>query len=83
MLPPNLPRAGAYVVEVEIPELPLQPDTYALDIGCRSGETYILDYIPSAFQLENSERAKNAALYLWRATKKPVYLEPLRTALWF
>jgi lipopolysaccharide transport system ATP-binding protein len=50
--PPNLPRAAAYVVDVDIAELPLQPDTYALDIGCRSGETCILDYIPSAFQLE-------------------------------
>ena len=37
----ELERRGNVVQEVEIPELPLQPDTYALDIGCRSRETYI------------------------------------------
>jgi hypothetical protein len=31
---PNLPRAGAYAVEVEIDALPLHPDTYSLDIWC-------------------------------------------------
>jgi lipopolysaccharide transport system ATP-binding protein len=50
--PPNLPRAGVYTVDIEIDALPLQPDTYALDIGCRSGEAHVLDYLPSAFQLE-------------------------------
>jgi hypothetical protein len=49
---PNLPRTGAYAVEVKIDALPLHPDTYALDIGCRPGEFGLLDFIPSALQLE-------------------------------
>src|SRR5262249_44607234 len=49
---PNLPRPGVYSVDIEIDALPLQPFTYGLDIGCRSGNSYVLDYIPSAFQLE-------------------------------
>jgi hypothetical protein len=32
--------------------LPLHPDTYTLDIGCRPGEFGLLDFIPSALQLE-------------------------------
>jgi lipopolysaccharide transport system ATP-binding protein len=31
---PNLPRAGAYAVDVQIDALPLHPDTYSLDIWC-------------------------------------------------
>jgi lipopolysaccharide transport system ATP-binding protein len=49
---PKLSRSGTYVVDVEIETLPLQPDTYTLDIGCRSGDSLLLDYIPSALQLE-------------------------------
>jgi lipopolysaccharide transport system ATP-binding protein len=49
---PNLPRTGAYAVEVKIDALPLHPDTYTLDIGCRPGEFGLLDFIPSALQLE-------------------------------
>jgi hypothetical protein len=30
----------------------LSVDTYTLDIGCRSGDSVSLDYIPSALQLE-------------------------------
>jgi lipopolysaccharide transport system ATP-binding protein len=49
---PNLARAGVYAADIEIAALPLQPDTYLLDIGCRSGDSVSLDYIPSALQLE-------------------------------
>ena len=49
---PHLPRPGVYAVDVAIDALPLQPDTYMLDIGCRSGDFYALDYIPAALQLE-------------------------------
>ena len=49
---PNLPQAGVYSVDVAIDSLPLQPDTYALDIGCRSGDFNALDYIPAAVQVE-------------------------------
>jgi lipopolysaccharide transport system ATP-binding protein len=49
---PSFPQPGVYAVDVEITGLPLQPYAYALDIGCRSGDSYALDYIPSALQLE-------------------------------
>jgi len=49
---PNIARPGVHAVDVEIDALPLQPDTYMLDIGCRSGDSASLDYIPSALQLE-------------------------------
>jgi hypothetical protein len=49
---PNLPRTGAYAVEVKIDALPLHPDTCTLDIGCRPGEFGVLDFIPAALQLE-------------------------------
>jgi lipopolysaccharide transport system ATP-binding protein len=49
---PNLARSGIYTVDVVIDALPLQPDTYVLDIGCRSGDSYLVDYIPAALQLE-------------------------------
>jgi lipopolysaccharide transport system ATP-binding protein len=49
---PNIERPGMHAVEFEIDTLPLQPDTYMLDIGCRSGDSASLDYIPSALQVE-------------------------------
>jgi lipopolysaccharide transport system ATP-binding protein len=49
---PNIAGPGVYAVDVEIDALPLQPDTYTLDIGCRTGDSVALDYIPSALQLE-------------------------------
>jgi lipopolysaccharide transport system ATP-binding protein len=49
---PNVTRPGVYAVDIEVDALPLQPDTYLLDIGCRSGDAVSLDYIPGALQLE-------------------------------
>jgi hypothetical protein len=49
---PKIDRPGAYAVEVEIESLPLAPDLYDLDIGCRSGDSHPLDYIAGAFQVE-------------------------------
>jgi lipopolysaccharide transport system ATP-binding protein len=49
---PSLARAGAYAVDVHIDALPLQPDTYVLEIGCRNGDFAMFDFIPSALQLE-------------------------------
>jgi lipopolysaccharide transport system ATP-binding protein len=49
---PSLPRPGVYSVDVEISALPLQPYAYGLDVGCRAGDSYALDYIPTALQLE-------------------------------
>jgi hypothetical protein len=49
---PSIDKPGAYAVEVEIESLPLAPDLYELDIGCRSGDTHALDYIAAGFQLE-------------------------------
>jgi lipopolysaccharide transport system ATP-binding protein len=49
---PNLLRAGAYSIDIEVDSLSLAPEIYNLDIMCRAGESYNLDYIPSAVQLE-------------------------------
>jgi lipopolysaccharide transport system ATP-binding protein len=49
---PTLASTGVYAVDLEVDALPLQPDTYRLDVGCRSGDSRGMDYIPSAIQLE-------------------------------
>jgi len=49
---PSLSKPDDYSVELEIDSLPLGPDIYSLDIGCRSGEHHSLDYIPAAAQIE-------------------------------
>ena len=35
-----------------IKALPLAPSFYSLDIGCRSGNSHLLDYLPSCSQVE-------------------------------
>jgi lipopolysaccharide transport system ATP-binding protein len=49
---PSFLQPGIYQVDVEIDPLPLNPDIYMLDIGCRSGDYHSLDYIVSALQVE-------------------------------
>jgi lipopolysaccharide transport system ATP-binding protein len=49
---PNFPQAGVYAVDITIDALPLQLGTYRIDVGCRSGDSHLLDCIPSALQLE-------------------------------
>jgi lipopolysaccharide transport system ATP-binding protein len=48
----GLMKPGNYTVEVEVDSLPLAPDNYYLDVGCRSGDYYALDYIMAAAELE-------------------------------
>jgi lipopolysaccharide transport system ATP-binding protein len=48
---PKLSQSGAYSVDVEIESLPLAPDVYYLDVGCRSGDSRSLDYVPAAARL--------------------------------
>jgi lipopolysaccharide transport system ATP-binding protein len=48
----DLPGAGRYSATIEIDSLPLAPDAYTLDIGCRSGDTHGLDYIPSCVEVD-------------------------------
>ena len=49
---PRIAQPGIYSVEVKVESLPLAPDMYQLDIGCRSGDTHLLDYIPQVMQVE-------------------------------
>jgi lipopolysaccharide transport system ATP-binding protein len=50
---PNLSRAGAYAVDVEIDALPLNPDTYTLDIWCGAhGVGGTFDFARRALQFE-------------------------------
>jgi lipopolysaccharide transport system ATP-binding protein len=43
---------GTFSVEVTISALPLGPDVYNLDVGCRSGDFHPLDYLPACQQVE-------------------------------
>jgi lipopolysaccharide transport system ATP-binding protein len=49
---PSLIKPGTYTVEFEVDSLPLAPDNYYLDIGCRSGDDYALDYVAAGAELE-------------------------------
>jgi lipopolysaccharide transport system ATP-binding protein len=49
---PDLPLSGKYTVEVAIDSLPLTPDIYNVDVGCRSGAFHGLDYLPACSQVE-------------------------------
>jgi ABC-type polysaccharide/polyol phosphate transport system ATPase subunit len=42
---PNLNEPGIYSVDIQIDELPLSPDIYALDVGARCGDFGSSDYI--------------------------------------
>jgi lipopolysaccharide transport system ATP-binding protein len=44
---PDLPTPGEYSVEVAIGALPLPPDVYEIEIGCRSGDFHVLDHVPA------------------------------------
>jgi len=49
---PDLPDPGTYAVEIDVAALPLAPDTYNLDLGCRSGDNHSLDYLPGCSQVQ-------------------------------
>ena len=49
---PDLDDSGIFNVEVAIESLPLAPDIYNVDIGCRSGDFHALDYLPACSQVE-------------------------------
>jgi lipopolysaccharide transport system ATP-binding protein len=49
---PNISQAGSHYVDVQVDSMPLAPDIYELDLGCRSGDSHPLDYIPSAIRCE-------------------------------
>jgi len=51
-LRPSINRPGVHSVDITIDSLPLAPDLYDLDLGCRSGDSHQLDYLPSAISLE-------------------------------
>jgi lipopolysaccharide transport system ATP-binding protein len=49
---PDLSKAQTKCVKLTIDSLPLGPAIYALDVGCRSGDTHALDYLPAVAQIE-------------------------------
>jgi lipopolysaccharide transport system ATP-binding protein len=49
---PERIEPGSHAVEIEIDSLPLGPDLYMLDVGCRSGDFYPLAYVPASAQIE-------------------------------
>ncbi len=50
--PADLTEPGIFNVEVKIDALPLGPDNYNVDVGCRSGDFHALDYLPACQQVE-------------------------------
>lgn len=62
----TLSQPGPYSVDVEVESLPMGPDLYYLDIGCRSGDTSSLDYIQAAEKIEIIAGAKTPG-YIVRA----------------
>ncbi len=49
---PGLKKNSNGHVDVILPELPLAPGLYSLDIGARSGDSFALDYLPGFNQAE-------------------------------
>jgi lipopolysaccharide transport system ATP-binding protein len=49
---PDLPNPGTFTVEMAVDSLPLAPDIYNLDVGCRSGDFRALDYLAACCQVE-------------------------------
>ncbi len=49
---PDLSGPGEYTVNVAIDALPLAPDLYQLEVGCRSGDFHVLDHLLDCSQIE-------------------------------
>ncbi len=49
---PDFSDPGTYSVDVTVGALPLGPDIYHVDVGCRSGDAHVLDYLPACQQVE-------------------------------
>ncbi len=49
---PSFSDPGTRSVDVKIESLPLGPDIYNIDVGCRSGDAHTLDYLPACQQIE-------------------------------
>ena len=48
----SISRPGWHSIDFEIDSLPLAPDIYGLDIGCRSSDFHLLDYLPAVAEFE-------------------------------
>lgn len=49
---PSFKAGTSHQIQVNIPEISLAPGLYSLDIGCRSGDFFGIDYISGACQME-------------------------------
>lgn len=49
---PSLKGGTSFSLDVSIPQLPLAPGVYLLDVGSRSGDFFGLDYLPGVSQIE-------------------------------
>ncbi len=49
---PDVLCPGKHSVEITIDNLPLAPDIYSLDVGCRSGDSHGLDYVAACSRVE-------------------------------
>ena len=60
---PTLSQPGSYSVDVEVVSLPLGPDVYYLDVGCRSGESHELGLYSSSSTDRNCRRPQDTRIY--------------------
>jgi lipopolysaccharide transport system ATP-binding protein len=60
----NIPKGFRGKVEATIPQLQLQPGTYALDVGARSGNESPLDYLGGCAQVEVLPGPRTPALII-------------------
>jgi len=49
---PSLRKGTGCSVDVAIPQLPLAPGLYSIDVGSRSGDTFAVDYLPGLALIE-------------------------------
>ena len=49
---PTLPKDASGHVDLTIPDLPLAPGLYGVDLGARSGDGFGVDYLPALMQIE-------------------------------
>jgi lipopolysaccharide transport system ATP-binding protein len=81
---PDLLAPGDYSVYVSVDALPLAPDIYGLDIGCRSGDVHALDHLAACSQIEvigspktpgyivrEAAGVRLASEWSWESARKP------------
>jgi lipopolysaccharide transport system ATP-binding protein len=68
---------------IHISRLHLEPDLYTMDIGCRSGDTHGLDYLPQFGQVSVSPSDSTLTMFATRESGRGGVRQPSETAIVF